>query len=72
MPGTLFSGIWPQISGFGDEKVYGPLVGGWLKKQEIDEIGYNEFCRRGQKQQTSGAACAGMPETRHGAISQAG
>ena len=28
-----------------------------------DEIDYEEFCRRGQKQQ-SGAACAGMPETR--------
>jgi hypothetical protein len=31
-----------------------------------DEIDYQEFCRRGQKQQ-SGAACAGMPETRNGA-----
>jgi len=27
-----------------------------------DKIDYEEFCRRGQKQQ-SGAACAGMPET---------
>jgi len=26
-----------------------------------DQIDYQEFCRRGQKQ--SGAACAGMPET---------
>ena len=26
-----------------------------------NEIDYNEFCRRGQKQQNSGAACAGMP-----------
>ena len=33
-----------------------------------DEIDYQEFCRRGQKQQ-SGAACAGMPETRYGANS---
>lgn len=31
-----------------------------------DEIDYQEFCRRGQKQQ-SGAACAGMPETPNGA-----
>src|SRR6476646_6370300 len=30
-----------------------------------DEIDYQEFCRRGQKQQ-SGAACAGMPETAYG------
>jgi len=33
-----------------------------------DKIDYPEFCRRGQKQQ-SGAACAGMPETRYGATS---
>jgi transposase len=33
-----------------------------------DGIDYQEFCRRGQKQQ-SGAACAGMPETRNGANS---
>jgi len=33
-----------------------------------DEIDYQEFCRRGQKQQ-SGAACAGMPETANGANS---
>ena len=33
-----------------------------------DEIDYQEFCRRGQKQQ-SGAACAGMPETGNGANS---
>lgn len=33
-----------------------------------DEIDYQEFCRRGQKQQ-SVAACAGMPETRYGANS---
>jgi hypothetical protein len=32
-----------------------------------DQIEYNEFCRRGQKQQNSSKACAGMPETRHGA-----
>jgi len=31
-----------------------------------DEIDYQEFCRRGQKQH-SGAACAGMPETAYGA-----
>ena len=30
-----------------------------------DAIDYEEFCRRGQKQQ-GGAACAGMPETRNG------
>jgi len=29
-----------------------------------DQIDYNEFCRRGQK---NGDACAGMPETRYGA-----
>jgi transposase len=34
-----------------------------------NEINYNEFCRRGQKQQNSGAACAGMPGTRYGATS---
>jgi hypothetical protein len=32
-----------------------------------DEIDYDEFCRRGQKQQKSGEACAGMPETPFGA-----
>src|SRR6201988_836230 len=31
-----------------------------------DEIDYQEFCRRGQKQQSS-AACAGMPEVGYGA-----
>jgi transposase len=31
-------------------------------------IDYQEFCRRGQEQQ-SGAGCAGMPETRNGANS---
>jgi len=34
-----------------------------------DQIGYNEFCRRGQKQQKSSEACAGMPETPNGANS---
>ena len=34
-----------------------------------NEIDYNEFCRRGQKQQRGGAACAGMPGTRNGAMS---
>jgi transposase len=34
-----------------------------------DQIEYNEFCRRGQKQQKSSDACAGMPETRNGANS---
>jgi transposase len=34
-----------------------------------DEINYDEFCRRGQKQQKSGEACVGMPETRYGANS---
>jgi transposase len=33
-----------------------------------DEIDYEEFCRRGQKQH-SGAACAAMPEVRNGANS---
>jgi transposase len=35
-----------------------------------DQIDYQEFCRRGQKQQ-SGAACAGMPEVANGAKSPA-
>ena len=35
-----------------------------------DEIDYQEFCRRGQKQQ-SGAACAGKPEVAYGAKSPA-
>jgi transposase len=34
-----------------------------------DQIEYHEFCRRGQKQQKSSEACAGMPETRNGAKS---
>ena len=34
-----------------------------------DQIEYNEFCRRGQKQQKSSDACAGMPETAYGAKS---
>jgi transposase len=34
-----------------------------------DQIEYNEFCRRGQKQQKSSDACAGMPETPYGAKS---
>ena len=34
-----------------------------------DHIEYHEFCRRGQKQQKSSDACAGMPETRNGAKS---
>jgi len=34
-----------------------------------DQIEYNEFCRRGQKQQKSSDACAGMPETTYGANS---
>jgi transposase len=32
-----------------------------------DRIEYNEFCRRGQRQQRSGDARAGMPEQRYGA-----
>ncbi|HXH86854.1 MAG TPA: IS110 family transposase [Nitrospira sp.] len=32
-----------------------------------DQIDYNEFCRRGQKQQQSSAAYAGMPDTGNGA-----
>jgi transposase len=32
-----------------------------------DQIEYNEFCRRGQMQQNSGDACAGMPGPRYGA-----
>jgi hypothetical protein len=34
-----------------------------------DQIEYHEFCRRGQKQQKSSEACAGMPETPYGAKS---
>ena len=34
-----------------------------------DQIDYQEFCRRGQMQQKSGDACAGMPGTRYGANS---
>ncbi len=34
-----------------------------------DEIDYQEFCRRGQMQQKSGGACAGMPGPRYGAKS---
>jgi transposase len=34
-----------------------------------DQIEYNEFCRRGQKQQKSSDASAGMPETPNGANS---
>jgi hypothetical protein len=34
-----------------------------------DQIEYNEFCRRGQKQQKSSDACVGMPETPNGAKS---
>jgi transposase len=34
-----------------------------------DQIDYNEFCRRGQRQQKNGDACAGMPGTRYGADS---
>jgi hypothetical protein len=30
-----------------------------------DQIDYQEFCRRGQMQQRSGDACAGMPGARH-------
>jgi hypothetical protein len=32
-----------------------------------DRIEYNEFCRRGQMQQKSGDARAGMPGPRYGA-----
>ncbi len=32
-----------------------------------DQIDYNEFCRRGQMRQKNGSACAGMPDTAHGA-----
>src|ERR1700677_345593 len=32
-----------------------------------DQIDYQEFCRRGQMQQRSGEACAGMPGPRYGA-----
>ena len=34
-----------------------------------DQIDYHEFCRRGQMQQRSGGACAGMPGMRYGAKS---
>lgn len=32
-----------------------------------DQIDYQEFCRRGQKQEKCGSACAGMPGTPYGA-----
>lgn len=32
-----------------------------------DQIDYKEFCRRGQRRQENGGACAGMPELVHGA-----
>jgi len=32
-----------------------------------DQIEYNEFCRRGQMQQKSGDAYAGVPAVRYGA-----
>ena len=32
-----------------------------------DQIDYNEFCRRGQMRHKNGGACAGMPDTAHGA-----
>jgi hypothetical protein len=35
-----------------------------------DQIEYNEFCRRGQMQQKSGDACAGIPGARYGAKSR--
>ena len=34
-----------------------------------DQIDYPEFCRRGQRRQENGGACAGMPETGFGAKS---
>lgn len=34
-----------------------------------DQIDYNEFCRRGQRQVRNGDACAGMPEAHNGANS---
>ena len=34
-----------------------------------DHIDYQEFWRRGQMQQSSGDACAGMPGARYGAKS---
>jgi hypothetical protein len=34
-----------------------------------DQIEYNEFCRRGQKEQKSSGACAGMPEAPYSAKS---
>jgi hypothetical protein len=47
--------------------VVGPVAA--LVSMLRDQIWYNEFCRRGQKQQKSGEACAGMPETPYGANS---
>ena len=37
----------------------------WIRLR--DQIDYQEFCRRGQMQQKSGEACAGMPGPRYGA-----
>ena len=38
--------------------------GGRMLRAQID---YHQFCRRGQMQQRSGDACAGMPGARYGA-----
>jgi transposase len=35
-----------------------------------DQIDYQEFCRRGQRRQENGGACAGMPDTGHGGAKQ--
>jgi hypothetical protein len=37
----------------------------WIKLR--DQIDYHEFCRRGQRRQINGGACARMPETGYGA-----
>jgi hypothetical protein len=49
------------------QKGFGARIRLWIMLR--DKIDYNEFCRRGQKQQKSSDACAGMPETPYGANS---
>jgi hypothetical protein len=60
--------IGPERSGEGERGVARKLgIRLWIILR--DQIEYHEFCRRGQKQQKSSEACAGMPETPYGAKS---
>jgi len=56
----------PELKRFYRRKLVQKGLGIRLWIMLRDEIDYQEFCRRGQKQH-SGAACAGMPETAYGA-----